>query len=283
MAKKWMNLVDSILNIALLFLWIDWRSGRIVRQPQPALSLANTVRPTERKIGSGLGSLGVLVFILLVRPCFYYSIGSKLSWTPEIDLLAVSLPWRSDLLDRMYVYSTSTFLLTLGAFYAAMLLLSVVNRKLPDSDVIQRFVRLQLGWIERFPWPVRLLLPFLVAGFSWAAVTPLLVAMGILPSLPPVAMLCGQSLAFAPMPLLGWKWLLIVIFVLHLLNIYVYLGTHPAWPYISSSARSILRPLSFLTFTKLDFAPVVGIALVYCLAEFAIKPAILQIFHRFSA
>src|SRR5690349_14065755 len=134
-----MNLVDSILNIAMLFLWIDWRSGRIARRPQSALSLANTVRPAERRIGHGLGSLAVLGFILLVRPCLYYLIGSKLTWTPAINLLALSLPWRSDLLDRMYVYSTATFLLTLGAFYAAILLLSVINRKLPDSEVIQHF------------------------------------------------------------------------------------------------------------------------------------------------
>jgi hypothetical protein len=278
-----MNLVDSILNIALLFLWIDWRSGRIARQPQPALSLANAVRPTERKIGSGLGSLAALGFILLVRPCFYYLIGSKIFWTPEINLLALSLPCRSDLIDRMYVYSTATFLLTLGAFYAAVLLLSVVNRKVPDTEIIQHFVRLQLGWIERLPWPVRLLLPFFGAGFAWAAAVPLLAAMGILPYVPPPRALWGQAAAFSLIPLLGWEWLLIVIFVLHLLNIYVYLGTHPAWPYISITARTILRPLSLLTFPKADLAPVAGIAIVYSLAEFAVKPAIVQIFNRFSA
>src|SRR5688572_25359329 len=161
-----MNLLDSILNLALLFLWIDWRSGQLARQPQSPLSLASTVRPTERRKSSGLGSLAVLGAILLIRPYLYYSIGSKLSWTPELDLLALSLPWRSDLLDRMYIFSTVGFLLTIGGFYTVLLLFSVVNRKLPDDDAIQRFIRLQLGWIERLPWLVRLFLPMAVAGLA---------------------------------------------------------------------------------------------------------------------
>src|SRR6476620_3160728 len=119
-----MNLIDWILNLAGLFLWIDWRSGTLARQPRPPLSLASAVRPAERRLPAEFGSLAVLAFILLVRPCFYYSIGSKLGWTPQLDLLAISLPWRSDLLGRMYLYSTISFLLTLGFFYAAMFLLS---------------------------------------------------------------------------------------------------------------------------------------------------------------
>src|SRR5262245_59060699 len=105
-----MNLIDWILNLACLFLWIDWRSGTLARHPHSVLSLASAVRPAERRIGTGWGSLGVLLLILVIRPCFYYSIGSKLLWTPQFDLLAFSLPWRSDLLGRMYLYSTISFL-----------------------------------------------------------------------------------------------------------------------------------------------------------------------------
>src|SRR4051812_11796170 len=164
-----MNLIDWILNLAGLFLWIDWRSGTISKRPRSILSLANSVRPAEGRMRSEFGSLAVLLFLLAVRPSFYYSLGAKLGWTPKLDLFAISLPWRSDLLGRMYLYSTITFLLTLGFFYSAILLLSAVNRKLPDTEVMQQFVRLQLGWLERIPWPIKLLLPSLVGGLAWAA------------------------------------------------------------------------------------------------------------------
>jgi hypothetical protein len=76
---------------------------------------------------------------------------------------------------------------------------------------------------------------------------------------------------------------MIGIFLLHLLNAYVYLGKHPFWPYISLTARKLLTPISFLSFPKFDLAPVLGIALVFTLAEFALKPAVVHILERFSS
>jgi hypothetical protein len=277
-----MNLIDWILNLAGLFLWIDWRSGSISKRPRSILSLASAVRPAESRIRAEFGSLAVLVFLLAVRPCFYYSIGSKLDWTPQLELFAISLPWRSDLLSRMYLYSTITFLLTLGFFYSAMLLLSVINRKMPDTEVMQRFVRLQLGWIERIPWPIKVALPSLVAGLVWAAGLPLLAAIDLLPAVPESGTIWGEVLAFALAALLTWKWLLIAIFLLHLLNMYVYLGTHPVWPYISATAQKLLKPISFLSFAKVDPAPLFGIAAVLAVSELAIKPAVVQLFQKFS-
>jgi hypothetical protein len=278
-----MNLIDWILNLAGLFLWIDWRSGTISKRPRSILSLANSVRPAESRMRAEFGSLAILLFLLAVRPSFYYSIGSKLGWTPQLDLFAISLPWRSDLLGRMYLYSTITFLLTLGLFYSAMLLLSAVNRRLPDTEVMQQFVRLQLGWIERIPWPLKLLLPSLVGGLAWAAALPLLAAIDLFPSVPDSQIIWGQALVFALAALLTWKWVLIAIFLLHLLNFYVYLGTHPAWAYISVTARTLLAPFSFLSFSKLDLAPVLGIGIVLALSELAIKPAVIQLFQKFSS
>jgi hypothetical protein len=276
-----MNIIDWILNIACLFLWIDWRSGTLTKRPSPVLSLASAVRPAERRLRAEFGSLAVLAFILLVRPCFYYSIGSKLNWTPQLDLFAISLPWRSDLLGRMYLYSTISFLLTLGFFYAAMFLLSAVNRQLPDTEVMQQFVRLQLGWLEKIPWPLKLLLPSLVTGLAWAAALPLFAAIDLIPSVPESEAIWGQSFAFALAPLLAWKWVILVILVLHLVNLYVYLGTHPVWPYISVTARKILVPLSFLSFSKMDLAPVVGMAILLLASELALKPAIVQLIQKY--
>lgn len=277
-----MNLVNWILNLACLFLWIDWRSGTLSKRPNAVLSLASAVRPAERRLRPEFGSLAVLFFILLVRPSFYYSVGSKLGWTPQLDLLAISLPWRSDLLGRMYLYSTISFLLTLGFFYSTILLLSVVNRALPDSEVMQQFVRLQLGWIERLPWLVRLLLPSIIAALAWAAALPLLAAIDLLPSVPGSEAIWGESLAFGLAATLTWKWVIGLILLLHLVNVYVYLGTHPVWPYISQTARKLLTPVSFLALGKLDFGPIVGIAAVLALGEFIVQPVVIRLFQRFS-
>jgi len=277
-----MNLINWILNFACLFLWVDWRTGTLARQPRSVLSLASAVRPAERRIAPAWGSLSILLFILVVRPCFYYSIGSKLLWTPQLDLLTISLPWRSDLLERMYVYSTISFLLVLGFFYSAMLLLSALNRKLPDTEVMQQFVRVQLGILERVPWWIKPLLPSIAAALGWVGATPLLAALDLLPSMPASNVLWAQALAFALGALLAWKWVLIGIFLLHLLNVYVYLGAHPAWSYISVTARKLLTPIRFLSFAKLDLAPIVGIIIVFLAAELLLKPAISQVFQKFS-
>jgi hypothetical protein len=278
-----MELVDAILNLALLFLWIDWRSGAVARRPQSVLTLANAVRPAERNRGSGLGSLGALVFILAVRPVFYYSIGSKLGWTPELDLLALAIPWRSDLLELMYLYSLTRFVLLIAVYYAVLLLLSALNRNLPDSEVVQQFVKLQLGWLEAIPWYLKPLLPSVVAFVAWVAAVPALTALGALPPQPPTGRVWGQALAFALGAVLAWKWFLFMLFLLHSLNSYVYLGRHPVWPYISLTARRLLCPVRFLTLPKVDLAPIAGIAIVFCVTEYLVEPCVLQIFHHFSA
>jgi hypothetical protein len=121
-----------------------------------------------------------------------------------------------------------------------------------------------------------------VAGVAWAAALPILAAIDLLPSVPESSVIWGQAFAFALAALLTWKWLLIAIFLLHLLNIYVYLGTHPVWPYFSLTARKLLAPVSFLSFSKLDFAPLAGMAIVLAVSEMAIKPAVIQLFQKFS-
>ncbi len=277
-----MNLLDWILNLAGLFLWVDWRSGTVSKKPRSILSLASAVRPAERQMRKEFGSLAVLAFILVVRPCFYYSVGSKLGWTPQLDLVAISLPFRSDLLGRMYCYSTTTFLLTLGFFYSGLLLLSAINRASGDSEVMQQFVRLQLGWLDRIPVLLKLLLPSVVAAIAWVGALPILAAVDLVPTVPGSESIWGEALAFALAALLSWKWVLIALLILHTANIYVYLGKHPAWAYISLTARKLLTPFSFLSVQKLDLAPLLGILLVCAVSELLLKPGIVHLFQKFS-
>ena len=58
---------------------------------------------------------------------------------------------------------------------------------------------------------------------------------------------------------------------LHLLNSYIYFGKHPFWNYVTAEAQTLLRPLRAVPLRagKADFAPVVGIVLVFLFAELA--------------
>ena len=274
-----MDLIDWILNVAGVFLWIDWRSARAAT-PRSALSIASAVRPASPSSPTkGLGSLASLAAILLIRPLFYYSIGSAVNWIPALNFLAIAIPWRSDLVGRMFLFSFISFGKALGFYYAWLLLLSVTNRKVSDEDGVQRFVRAQLGWLERIPWWLKLLLPSIVAALAWVGLSVLFMAMGLLP-VRPIETRWVQAGAFALAALLAWKWLLVTFFLVHMLNIYVYLGTHPAWAYVSVTARRLLGPLRFLQIGKLDLSPVIGAGVVLALAYWVIEPAVLSIFQR---
>lgn len=276
-----MNIIDWILNIAGVFLWIEWRSGRSAR-PQSALSLASTVRPAERSSTRGLGSLATLLIILLVRPLLYYSIGPSVHWTASTNFLALAVPWRSDMLERMYVFSTLSFSIALGFYYSWLLLVAAVNGGggNTDEEVMHRFVRGQLGWLDKLPWWLKVVVPSIAAAAGWIVLSFLLVELGLLPVAQSSSALRGQAGAFALAAILTWKWLVIFIFLIHMLNIYVYLGTHPVWPYLSVTARRLLYPLSFLRFGKIDLSPIVGVALVFVASELFLKPLVIDIFRR---
>jgi hypothetical protein len=63
--------------------------------------------------------------------------------------------------------------------------------------------------------------------------------------------------------------------------LYVYLGRHPVWEFISQAARFLLWPLSFLRFGKVDLAPLAGLGVVLALCEFAIRPLAIHVFQQF--
>ena len=70
---------------------------------------------------------------------------------------------------------------------------------------------------------------------------------------------------------LSWKYLIGGLLALHLVSSYVYLGNQPFWHFVAPTGRNLLRPLRRvpLRLGKVDFAPLVGIALVFLAAEFA--------------
>jgi uncharacterized protein YggT (Ycf19 family) len=275
-----MNLVNWILNLAGLFLWIDWRTASAANRPQPVISLASALRETGKRRSRGWNSLGGVAALLALRPFFYYTIGSAVEWTPVMDLLAISLPFRSDQLDRMFAYSTVSFAVTLGFYYGCLLFVAAVRTAKPETEVMRRFTRAQLGWLMLAPRPLKLALPFLAVAAGWFLLVPILVFLEIMPSLPPSQILWQQAGTLAASALLAWRWFLVALFLLYALNTYVYLGTHPAWEYLAEICGALLRPLWFLRIGKLDFAPFAAIALLLGLTEVLVRPFVIEWFGR---
>jgi uncharacterized protein YggT (Ycf19 family) len=268
-----MGLIDFILNLASLLLWLNWCSVRFDPLAQPA---AKTLLGTLRRAGpSGLGRwkfLTALAALLIIRPVFYWQIGSALNWTPTLNLAAIVLPFRSEFPGRMFLFSFFSFGIVLAVFYLWLLFLTLVNRRVADADPFQKLVRAHLGRVGRWHWLAQLLLPLAMAGAVWLASHPLLVRWGIIPASHSTTQLIKQATLIGLGAYLPLKYLVAVFLFARLLTSYVYLGNHPVWNFVNVTARNLLAPLRWapLRLGKVDFAALAGIALVFLAAEFAL-------------
>jgi uncharacterized protein YggT (Ycf19 family) len=269
-----MGLTHFILNLAGLLLWLNWRSIRFdpLVKTSPA-TLAGTLRRAEPSLSKRWHLLAGLGALLVLRAVLYWQIGSAVDWTPSFHLGGVDLviPFRSDSWWRMVLFSALSFAETLGVCYLWLLLLSLVNGAAADSDLLQKLVRVHLGRVNRWPWPVKLLLPLLISLACWYLLSLLLSRLGIIP--PPLSNThrLEQALVIGLGSYLSWRYLIGCLLALHLVGAYVYLGDQPFWGFIASTGRNLLAPLRWvpLRLGKVDFAPLVGIALVFFAAELA--------------
>lgn len=265
-----MDLIHFLLNLAGLLLWLNWRAlGSAERLRPPSISIAGVLRQSRAPGQRRWLLLGGLAVLLLARSVFYWQIGSAANWTPRLELGAVALAFRSDFWTRALLFSLLSFGLLLGLFHVWLLLLSAVNRQVPETDPLQRLVRLHLSRIDQWPVWLKLLLPWLAASVLWCGAAPWLAGLGVLPAPRTGFHLLQQAALVGLAVYLAWKFLLVGVLFLHLVNNYLYLGNLPFWTFINATARNLLRPLGFLPLQlgRVDFAPLVGIALVLILAE----------------
>ena len=84
-----------------------------------------------------------------------------------------------------------------------------------------------------------------------------------------------ESLVIGLGSYLAWKFVAAALLVLHLLNTYIYFGKHPFWSYVNATAQTLLAPLRKIPLRagRVDFAPVVGIAVIFFAAELAERGA----------
>jgi uncharacterized protein YggT (Ycf19 family) len=263
-----MNWVDLILNIAGLLLWFNWRAGKIdplgKRTPATLIGTLRSATPEKMRRWELPAVLGALIFL---RAVFYWLIGPALRWAGILNFGVISLSFRSDWFGRILLFSFLSFVLTLGIVYSWLILLSLLRGPKPVHD----FVRMQLGRIDDWPPGVKLSLPLVVTAISWWLVSWVLARFQIIPLPISEAWRVEESFIIALQSYLIWNFPLAAILVLHLLNSYIYFGRHPVWNYADVTAQKLLRPLKKipLRLGKVDFAPVVGIALVFFVSEFA--------------
>lgn len=265
-----MGLINFILNLAGLLLWLGWRDARKdALTGNPTVPFARTLRPLGKSKITRWKYLGALLALLLVRAVFYHWIGPAVKWTPKLDLAAIALPFQSELLWRMGLYSLFSFGLTLGMFYLGVLFFSLVNRPVPDAEPLQKVVRGFLGRVERWPVIIKLLFPLAVAVGLCLALSPLLVRWDIIPAVPALGVRFRQGLLIGVGLCLMWKHVIGVTLLLYFLNSHIYFGHHPVWSFVTITSRRLLSPLRRLPLRigRVDFAPLVTMALVYLTAH----------------
>lgn len=268
-----MALIDFILNLVALLLWWNWLAMDPLAKTSAA-TLIGTLRKTDKSDSKRWRLLLALLALLVFRAIVYWEFGASFRWTPILQLEVINIPFRSDYLTRMMLFSLLSFLLALGIFYLWMLLLSIVNANVPDTDPLQRLVRAQVKWLEKWPNGMKLLLPFFVGGLCWLALHPLLSHMAILQKSRSSLQLIRQAAVIGGATYLGWKYLIVGILLLHLLSSYIYFGNHPFWNFINVTARNFLAPFRRIPLRagRVDFLPVIAIALVFFVCEFFTNP-----------
>jgi len=274
-----MGKVDFILNLAGLLLWLNWRSNRFdpLVKRVPA-TLMGTLRPAVPQTLRRWHLLAFIGGLLLLRALIYWVIGRETNWSGKLDL-GVTVLWFSSNchwtgffhlagwlgLLRMISFSFLSFGLLLGMFCICLLPLSLLAGPMP----IHGLVTIPLGRVDGWPRWLKALLPFLVTAVIWWLVSWWLVRLEVLTPLS-MAGRFQQGLVLGINSYLLWQLPLVAILLLYLLNSYIYFGKHPFWKYISATAQTILRPLRKLPLQtgRVDFAPVVGIALIFVVAYF---------------
>ena len=269
-----MGYVDFILNIAGLLLWLSWRSERFdpLAKRTPA-TLVGTLRRAEPARMRRWHLLAFLGGLLVLRALFYWQIGSTLSpvWAGKLNLgvIVLSIPCHDNYagLGRMLLFSCLSFGLALGIFYLWLLLLSL----LAGPEPMHRLVRIPLGRVDGWPRPVKIILPLAATALLWWLAGWLFAWLAIVPQPLAASHRLGSAMIVGLGSYLVWKFPVGVLLVLHLLNIYIYFGKHPIWNYVNLTAQTLLAPLKKipLQLGKADFAPVLGVALVFLLAGLA--------------
>jgi uncharacterized protein YggT (Ycf19 family) len=266
-----MALIDFLLNLAGLLLWIAWRSQPFdpVAAARPA-TLPGTLRRAEPSRVRRWHFLAALLGLLVLRAVAYHWVGGALGQVQRINLGVLSLAFRCDLFwSRTLPGSFLSFADVWFTFFAWLLLFSLAPSGAGEPGPGQRFVRVQLGRVAQWPRGLRIALPFVGAGLAWLGLSPVLGWLGVMPSETDWGLRAQQAVVMGLGAYLLWQTAAVCVLLLHLVDSHVYLGAHPLWNFVGGVGRWLLRPLRWLPLRwgRMDFAPVVGIAILFGLGR----------------
>jgi uncharacterized protein YggT (Ycf19 family) len=267
-----MAYIDFILNLAGLLLWVNWRSLPFdpftKRTPATLVGTLRRAAPSRFRRWHLLAGIAALLFL---RAVFYWQIGSATGWVGKLNLGVIAPSFQSKWFDYILLFSVLSFGVTLGVFYLWLLLLSLLAGKSAGEQPVHRLVRMQLGGMDGWPRWAKIILPFVVTALIWFALSYWLAQLKIIPTPASMPHRIEESVVVGLGSYLSWKFVAAALLALHLLNTYIYFGKHPFWNYVQATAQTLLVPLQKIPLRagKVDFAPVVGIALVFLLAEMA--------------
>ena len=279
LVPKVAGLLDFLLNVVGVLLWFNWRASGIRLAAPGVVSLAATLQRAEVMQPRRWFSFACLIGLLFVRALIYCQIGSRVNWIATLDLTAISLPFRSDLLSRMFLFSLLSFLVALGVIYAALLLLSVINEKSRNTDYFCRLIALQLGWIGKWFWPIRFLIGPAAAALLWMSISPLFVNLGIIPPARNAAHAWQIAGVLTLSLLITWKYVLTLFLALHLVNTYVYLGNSSFWQFVTLTGNRLCLPIRWLRVGKIDLASPILIILIFLASHYA-SVHLVQLYRR---
>jgi uncharacterized protein YggT (Ycf19 family) len=265
-----MTIVDFILNLAGLSLWLSWRlRGFDPLIKTSAASLAGTLRRAAPNPFRAWQTVAGLLVILWLRAVLYWQLGPSIDWTPKMDLGLILLAFRNHSFWHALTFSVLSFGRTLLVFYFWLLVLLVVNWKIPDEDAFQKMVRLQWGRAARWPRPVLTGLSIVLVIGLWAGLNPFLARMDIMEKTKTAMHLLEQGGILWLGLVISLKYLLPLILLAYLISSYIFLGDHPFWGFIAATGLNLLRPLGGLPIrgAKLDLTPLLGILLIFVLLQ----------------
>jgi uncharacterized protein YggT (Ycf19 family) len=268
-----MNVVDLLLNLAGLLLWLGWRAIGLAEPARaPGLSLASTLQRAAPLAARRWPPLAWLAALLLVRPLLYWQIGTPTHWNPLLGLGLIAIPFRTTSLGHMLLYSLLGFGRVLALFHLALLCLCLVNRRVSDADAVQRFVRLQLGRVTRWPAFALVLLPLGAGTVLWLIGSPLLIRMELLSPPAALGIRLQQGLLLGAAACLTWVYPIAGLLAGYFFYNHVFVGHSSLWSFVGVTGRNLLRPLRWLPLVagRLDFAPLLALALVVAAGHYAL-------------
>ncbi len=265
-----MALIDFLLNVAGLLLWCSWRAARFdpVATATPS-TLAGTLRRAGRAHPRRWRFLVALAGLIVLRAVAYRQIGPAIHWTGTLELSAISISFRSDDFWKILLYSALSFGMALVTMLLWLLVVSLIQPATAETETLRRFVRLHLGPVDRLPRSIKAVLPVVAVTCLWWLLSWPLAHWAIVPRPASALQRFEQALIIGTGSYLLWKYFIVGVLVLYLVNSYVFFGNHPIWTFVNAVARQLLRPFQWLPLRvgRVDFAPILAAVLVLLAAR----------------